>query len=299
MSHDRSKVEDDVKGPLRDRVMDKFDIDMHLLHVKYVVDKILGERLRGFRCILNSHYKKFKNDEVARRHPYGGKEEFKRVSETQQPIGMIELYRRTHFSRKGWTSLVAEENYVNGSEAEGVVPKIEDEILNTVLGIRSGYFKGLGQRRRDEEEFQRRRAEPAEKRNEELTAEMTHVMGVLNLTPDSFSDGGKFQSIKAAVSQVKLMISEGVDIIDIGAQFTRPFASRISAKEELERQIPVLEAVLEIPEIEGKFVSVDTFYSKVAFEAINKGAHIINDVSGGQLDPDMFKVSSDLGILML
>ncbi|KAF6171811.1 hypothetical protein GIB67_007332 [Kingdonia uniflora] len=70
--HNWSNVEDDVKGPLRDRVMDKFDIDMHLPHVKYVVDKILGERLRGFRCILNSHYKKFENDRVARRHPYCG-----------------------------------------------------------------------------------------------------------------------------------------------------------------------------------------------------------------------------------
>ncbi|KAF6135592.1 hypothetical protein GIB67_015445 [Kingdonia uniflora] len=187
-SHDWSKVEDDVRGPLRDRIIDKFDIDMHLPHVKYVVDKILGERLRGFRCILNLHYMKFENDGVARRHPYDGlaqekwdvccdwfgREEFKDDSETQQPLGMIELYRRTHLSSKGWTSLVAEENYLKDeSEAEGVVPKIEDEILNTVLGARSGYSKGLGhgvlpqsskrvssiqleeevQRRRDEEEF--------------------------------------------------------------------------------------------------------------------------------------------------
>ncbi|KAF6175883.1 hypothetical protein GIB67_003371 [Kingdonia uniflora] len=117
---------------------------------------------------------------------------------TQQPVGMTELYRRTHLSTKGWTSLVAEENYdrmqqlKDELEAEGVVPKTEDKIRNMVLGLRSGYSKGLGhgvlpqsskrvssiqleeevQRRKDEEEFQRRRAEEVEKRNEELTTEM-------------------------------------------------------------------------------------------------------------------------------
>ncbi|KAF6141911.1 hypothetical protein GIB67_037879 [Kingdonia uniflora] len=189
--------------------MDKFDIDRHLPHVKYIVDKILGESLRGFRYILNSHYKKFENYGVARRHPYCGlaqekwdaccdwfgREEFKNISEqnssnrqklptnhcsgskpfikyleesTHQPVGMIELYRRIHFSSKGWTSLVAEEKndriqqFKDESEAEGVVPKTENEILNMEEV----------QRRRDEEEFQRKRAEEAEKRNEELIAEM-------------------------------------------------------------------------------------------------------------------------------
>ncbi|XP_042475199.1 folate synthesis bifunctional protein, mitochondrial-like [Macadamia integrifolia] len=124
----------------------------------------------------------------------------------------------------------------------------------------------------------------------------THVMGVLNLTPDSFSDGGKFQSVEAAVSQVRLMVSEGADIIDIGAQSTRPFASWISAEEELDRLIPVLEAILEIPGIEGKLVSVDTFHSEVALETIKRGAHLVNDVSGGQLDSKMLKVAADLGV---
>ncbi|KAF6138474.1 hypothetical protein GIB67_022508 [Kingdonia uniflora] len=183
--HDWSKVEDDVRGPLRDRVMDKFDIGMHIPHVKYVVDKILGERLRGFRSILNLHYKKFENDgnineqnssnrqKLPTNHCGGSKPFVKylkesRDSETQRPVGMIELYRRTHFSSKEWTSLVAEENYdrmqqlKDESEAEGVVPKTEYEILNTEEV----------QKRRDKEEFQRRRAEEAEKRNEELTAEM-------------------------------------------------------------------------------------------------------------------------------
>ncbi|XP_058070496.1 folate synthesis bifunctional protein, mitochondrial-like [Magnolia sinica] len=127
-------------------------------------------------------------------------------------------------------------------------------------------------------------------------SQKTHVMGVLNLTPDSFSDGGKFQLVEAAVSQVKLLISEGVDIIDIGAQSTRPAASRISPEEELNRLVPILEAVLQIPGIEGKLLSVDTFYSEVAKEAVSKGAHIVNDISGGHLDPDMLKTVAGLGV---
>ncbi|WJZ80078.1 hypothetical protein VitviT2T_000020 [Vitis vinifera] len=124
----------------------------------------------------------------------------------------------------------------------------------------------------------------------------TSMMGILNLTPDSFSDGGKFQSVEAAVSQVRLMILEGADIIDIGAQSTRPMASRLSAQEELDRLIPVLDAVLKMPEVEGKLLSVDTFHSEVASEAIGKGAHIVNDVSAGQLDPNMLDVVASLKV---
>lgn len=127
-------------------------------------------------------------------------------------------------------------------------------------------------------------------------SERTFVMGVLNLTPDSFSDGGKFQSVEAAISQVRLMISEGADIIDLGAQSTRPRADRISPREELERLIPILEAVLEMPEMEGKLVSIDTFYSEVASEAVRKGAHIVNDVSAGKLDDNMIPVVADLKV---
>lgn len=127
-------------------------------------------------------------------------------------------------------------------------------------------------------------------------SQKTSVMGILNLTPDSFSDGGKFQSIEDAVSQVRLMISEGADMIDIGAQSTRPMAHRISPEEEMDRLIPVLEAILEMPEVEGKLVSIDTFYSKVASEAVSKGTHIVNDVSAGKLDSNMFKVVADLEV---
>ncbi|CAL1387320.1 unnamed protein product [Linum trigynum] len=127
-------------------------------------------------------------------------------------------------------------------------------------------------------------------------SERTSVMGVVNLTPDSFSDGGKFASVDAAVSQVQSLISEGVDIVDFGPQSTRPMADRISTQEELDRLIPVLEAVSKMPEMTGKLISVDTFYSEVASEAISKGAHIVNDVSGGQLDANMNKVVADLGV---
>lgn len=124
----------------------------------------------------------------------------------------------------------------------------------------------------------------------------TSIMGILNLTPDSFSDGGKFQSVEAAVSQVRSMVSDGADMIDIGAQSTRPMAPRISVEEELDRLVPVLEAVTGMPEMSGKLISVDTFYSEVALEAVKKGAHIVNDVSAGQLDPQMHSVVSDLDV---
>lgn len=127
-------------------------------------------------------------------------------------------------------------------------------------------------------------------------SQRTSVMGILNLTPDSFSDGGKFQSVEAAVSQVRSMISDGADIIDLGAQSTRPMATRVSAEEELDRLIPVLEAVMKVPEVEGKLLSVDTFYSEVASEAVGKGAHIVNDVSSGQLDSKMLSVVAGLKV---
>lgn len=127
-------------------------------------------------------------------------------------------------------------------------------------------------------------------------SQRTSVMGILNVTPDSFSDGGKFLSVEAAVSQARLMISEGADMIDIGAQSTRPMASRISVEEELDRLIPVLEAVVGMPEAEGKLISVDTFYSEVASEAVSKGAHLVNDVTAGQLDSNMLRVVAGLKV---
>ncbi|KAG8079719.1 hypothetical protein GUJ93_ZPchr0007g4012 [Zizania palustris] len=112
----------------------------------------------------------------------------------------------------------------------------------------------------------------------------------------SFSDASKFQEVEAAILQTKLLISEGADIIDIGAQSTRSFAERLSAEEELERLVPILDAIMEIPEMEGKLLSVDTFYAEVATEAVKRGVHIVNDVSGGQIDPRILKVVAELGV---
>lgn len=105
----------------------------------------------------------------------------------------------------------------------------------------------------------------------------TYVMGILNVTPDSFSDGGKWFSPEVAVSHALEMIENGADILDIGAQSTRPGHVEISPEEELRRLTPVLTALkdkISVP------ISVDTYYPKVAREVLQMGAHIINDVSG-------------------
>ncbi|XP_051122272.1 folate synthesis bifunctional protein, mitochondrial-like [Andrographis paniculata] len=121
-------------------------------------------------------------------------------------------------------------------------------------------------------------------------SEKTSIMGVVNVTPDSFSDGGKYLSVESAVSRVRSLIVDGADFVDLGAQSTRPMAAKLSPEQELERLIPVLEAVKNLDEMEGKLISVDTFYSQVALEAIDKGAHLVNDVSAGKLDPEMHHV---------
>ena len=105
----------------------------------------------------------------------------------------------------------------------------------------------------------------------------TYIMGILNITPDSFYDGGKYNNITAAVSYAKQMIKDGADIIDIGAQSTRPGHTIVSSSEELERILPILKALEDEVNIP---ISVDTFYYEVAYECLNAGAAIINDVSG-------------------
>ena len=125
----------------------------------------------------------------------------------------------------------------------------------------------------------------------------TLVMGVLNVTPDSFSDGGKFASMQTAIDHGKQMFADGADIVDIGGESTRPGADRISVREELDRVIPVITELvkLEIP------VSVDTMRAEVAAQAVKAGACIINDVSGGKADPEMFTFlnSNDLPYIMM
>ena len=113
-------------------------------------------------------------------------------------------------------------------------------------------------------------------------------MGIINLTPDSFSDGGDFCSIKKVLSQVKNFITNGVDVIDLGAQSTRPGAVEIGAKKELKRLLPYLKKIrIEYPNI---LISVDTFNSEVAYEALSNGANWINDVTGGRRDDEILDV---------
>ena len=117
------------------------------------------------------------------------------------------------------------------------------------------------------------------------------VMGILNVTPDSFSDGGEFETLDSAVSHGLKMLAEGADIIDIGGESTRPGAQRISEEEELSRVIPVVKELSQ----NGAVISIDTMRSGVARAAVEAGATYINDVSGGLADSQMHQVAADLG----
>ncbi|MBP2635793.1 MAG: dihydropteroate synthase [Firmicutes bacterium] len=124
-----------------------------------------------------------------------------------------------------------------------------------------------------------------------ISPEKTLIMGILNFTPDSFSDGGKFNNMDAALKHVEQMIEAGADIIDIGAESTRPYGSqKITADAELARLMPVLEKVLNISSIP---VSIDTYKASVARNALKAGAHIINDIWGLQYDPEMANVVAE------
>jgi dihydropteroate synthase len=111
------------------------------------------------------------------------------------------------------------------------------------------------------------------------------VMGVINVTPDSFSDGGQFLSLENALEQAKLLVSQGAEILDVGGESTRPGAGRISLQEEQARVLPVINAIKKELSV---LVSVDTLNSDTAKKAIEAGADIVNDVSGGLADPAMF-----------
>ena len=116
------------------------------------------------------------------------------------------------------------------------------------------------------------------------------VMGILNVTPDSFSDGGEFESFESAVAHGLAMIAEGADIIDIGGESTRPGAIRITEDEELTRVIPVIKELSQ----HGAVISIDTMRSGVARAAVAAGATYVNDVSGGLADLQMHHVVADL-----
>ena len=118
------------------------------------------------------------------------------------------------------------------------------------------------------------------------------VMGILNLTPDSFADGGRHNSFEAGVARGLEMIAEGVDIIDIGGESTRPGADRVSAEEEQARVLPVIKELAK----SGVKISIDTMRADTAEKAVQAGAAIINDVSGGLSDPAMFATVKKLGV---
>jgi dihydropteroate synthase len=123
--------------------------------------------------------------------------------------------------------------------------------------------------------------------------EKTAIMGILNATPDSFSDGGKYNEIDHAVTKALEMVRNGADIIDIGGESTRPNAEKISLDEELSRVIPIVKAVSEAVNVP---ISIDTYKAEVAKLAIEAGAHIINDVWGAKADIDMARVAAEKNV---
>jgi dihydropteroate synthase len=124
----------------------------------------------------------------------------------------------------------------------------------------------------------------------------TYIMGVLNVTPDSFSDGGRFAKVTAAIDRAVEMVAASVDIIDIGGESTKPGAIPVDEVTELERVIPVIQAIRQHPETQNIPISIDTTKASVARSAIEAGADIINDVSGGQIDCKMFATVAQLRV---
>ena len=128
--------------------------------------------------------------------------------------------------------------------------------------------------------------------NQISSIDRTLVMGVINVTPDSFSDGGLFLDSKVAIEHAKQMLLDGADIIDIGGESTRPGSERISAQEEIDRVLPVISELAKTDAI----LSIDTMRAEVAKAAMSAGAHMINDVSGGKADPEMLPYVATLDV---
>ena len=120
----------------------------------------------------------------------------------------------------------------------------------------------------------------------------TLIMGILNMTPDSFSDGGRYNAVDTALERACQLVQDGADIIDIGGESTRPGYEQIPAGEEIERVVPIIERLakeLDVP------ISIDTYKAEVARAALKAGAHIINDIWGAKADPEMAKVAAETG----
>lgn len=127
-------------------------------------------------------------------------------------------------------------------------------------------------------------------------AERPQVMGILNITPDSFSDGGALSSVEAAVAQAEAFAAAGCDILDIGGESTRPGAEAVTEAEELERVLPVIAAIADTVDLA---ISVDTYKASVARQAMEAGAVVINDVWGLQKDPEMAGVAAETGVAVI
>jgi dihydropteroate synthase len=124
--------------------------------------------------------------------------------------------------------------------------------------------------------------------NKKFSFNKSYVMGILNVTPDSFSDGGLYAERGSAVKHALQMLDEGADFIDVGGESTRPGSESVSEKEELARVVPIIEEILKIrPEA---IISIDTYKAKVAEESLKAGAKIVNDISGGTFQPEIFDV---------
>ena len=124
------------------------------------------------------------------------------------------------------------------------------------------------------------------------TAEHTYIMGILNITPDSFSDGGKWNTLDEALGRAEQMVKDGADIVDVGGESTRPGHEQITEEEESHRVVPVIEAVkarIDVP------ISIDTYKSKVAEAAIKAGADLVNDIWGLKYDPRMAGLIAETG----
>jgi dihydropteroate synthase len=131
-------------------------------------------------------------------------------------------------------------------------------------------------------------------RGRALATERPLVMGILNLTPDSFSDGGMLQTVDAAFARAEALVAEGADLLDVGGESTRPHAHAVDTAEELQRVIPLIRALAErFPELP---LSIDTVKSEVARAAVDAGAHIVNDVSGLRLDDAMARTCAEVGV---
>jgi dihydropteroate synthase len=124
----------------------------------------------------------------------------------------------------------------------------------------------------------------------------TYIMGILNVTPDSFSDGGRFQTVNAAIEQAIQMVSVGVDMIDIGGESTKPGATPVDEQTELARVLPVIQGIRQHPDTQNIPISIDTTKAAVAEAAIQAGADLVNDVSGGKFDPQMLATVARLNV---